>query len=305
MNCAPMDEKGRSELERAYRQLNDTFNGPVVFHFSYRGFYSEVNALLNAVIFALVHRRRLLVNQDALRPLRWEELYRSRLPAVADEINIDQDWIAHDHRAPAFKAIRDFALNAWRTQQSLVIPELGFSGNLFQARGFFSRLLCAPQDSREHVVAPLEPFAAIHVRRGDKTAGYQTGDGRLIVEGEATPVDVYFDIIDKAPVNIRDIFLMTDDYAVVREIQERFAFRYAISTLSSELEDGYTNKGFRRKSPSEKRDALRRLILETSIAERAALFIGGTKSNVPRFIAPILQSGRYVGVDSLGDWRAD
>jgi hypothetical protein len=64
------------------------------------------------------------------------------------------------------------------------------------------------------------PYAAFHVRRGDKIKGYNSARG-LMVEGEDARLSAYIALLDRKAPEIKSIFLMTDDYRAADELRYR------------------------------------------------------------------------------------
>lgn len=64
-----------------YRALNDSFGNPFVFALTDRGFFSEVNNLMDAMTYGLVLWRRLIVDQTAFGSRA--ATYQTGTPALA------------------------------------------------------------------------------------------------------------------------------------------------------------------------------------------------------------------------------
>ena len=107
------------------------------------------------------------------------------------------------------------------------------------------------------------PFAAVHVRRGDKTEGYTDDRGQIVIEGDEVAPQVYVKrLIPYAP-EIKSIFVMTDDYRVIDDFR-KVGRDYSIHTLCRREETGYSQLEFSSLDPVRKTDQIRRLIAETN-----------------------------------------
>jgi hypothetical protein len=146
-----------------------------------------------------------------------------------------------------------------------------------------------------------DPFAAFHVRRGDKTGGYVVGTERVI-EGESTPPSTYLRLLRRNAPDIRTVFVMTDDYRVVDGFRIAYPQYDFVSTCLADAR-GYHQDAFAALNVHQKELAVEQLLVETSIAARSALFLGGFKSNVSRFV-PLWHTNPEVclSVDGMRRW---
>src|SRR6516164_421004 len=89
---------------RRYFELNEGYGSPFVFHLSYRGFYSEVNNLLNAVIYGLGNRRRLIVDESEWCGGRWTDFYTVSLPDAPASVvsTVPEEWVINSVFHPHF-----------------------------------------------------------------------------------------------------------------------------------------------------------------------------------------------------------
>jgi|LakMenE01Jun11ns_1017448.scaffolds.fasta_scaffold9688224_1 hypothetical protein len=70
--------------ESTYHQINSSYGDPFVFCLTGRGFYSEVNNLINAVLFGIVKKRRLYVDESrfAYGSLQWADFFEAKKSTV-------------------------------------------------------------------------------------------------------------------------------------------------------------------------------------------------------------------------------
>ena len=266
-----------------YHQLNSSYSNPFIFRLTRRGFFSEVNGLLNAVIFGLAKRRRLIVDQTDFEGLDWNDLFVSSLPSAPPTISsgVQKEWIV-DGRGDAFKRIRKFVQRRNQFRIPLWIPDLELFGQVLQVKRTIAAIMTAPR-----LIATLPnslgtPYAAFHIRRGDKTIGYGAHNG-LIKEGEVTEPAMYLSVLQRYAPKISAVFVMTDDYRTIEELRE-IAPQMHIETFCTPRMLGYQQQEFSEKSATEKTRSLIQLITEVQIASKSSIFIGGFKSNVARFV---------------------
>lgn len=266
-----------------YLSINKSFGSPFVFCLTGRGFYSEINNLLNAVIYGLVHERRLIVDEALFAGLRWQSLFATNLPAGSAEVikRVPADWIVTGVSSPNFATIQQWANDQYETQAPLSLPVMNMSGNFFHIKSEIARMLTPPLTSPILPAGLAEPFAAVHIRRGDKTEGYRDGKNNLIIEGEETGPGAYIEKLAGEAPEIRSIFVMTDDFQTVEDLKN-IGRDYTICTHCEHEEKGYRQTEFWSLEPTQKTDRIRRLIAEMQIAAASAVFLGGYKSNVAR-----------------------
>ncbi len=287
-----------------YLALNKTFRSPFVFCLTGRGFYSEINNLLNAVVYGLAHKRRLIVNDSRFNDLAWRELFATSLPvaSVSTIKKVQPDWHVSGAHSANFITIHGWASRRHKNRVPLFFPRLRLFGSFFQVKRELTQMLTRPQVPATFPVGLSRPFAAVHIRRGDKTEGYRDGKGRLIVEGDYVSPRAYIDRLILETPEIRSIFVMTDDYRIVDEFKQE-SRDYSIHTLCRREEKGYRQPEFSSLDPGRKTAMIRRLIDETHIAASSSIFLGGFKSNVARFV-PLwhAQPERCLSIDSRKSW---
>lgn len=176
-------------------------------------------------------------------------------------------------------------------------------GSFFQVKRELTQMLTRPLVSATFPVGLTDPFAAIHVRRGDKLEGYSDGNDRLIIEGDHIDPRTYVDKLMFESPEIKSIFIMTDDYRMVDELKQ-VGRDYLIHTFCSPEETGYRQPEFLPLNPARKTESVQRLIAEVQIAAASSIFLGGYKSNVARFV-PLWHAcpERCFSVDSQKSWR--
>ncbi len=272
-----------------YLKINAKYSNPFLFSLTSRGFYSEINNLLNAILFGLITKRRLYVDQSKFSDgdLKWADLYQSDLLWATEDVQnfIDPKWIIEGVGSTGFWDIGNFINYRHLNKKFFLLRSYGFYRNIFAAKRHLARQFCQP-------VAPFNwpedlqvPYAAIHVRRGDKVEGYiSPRSGDLIVEGEQVLVHDYLSIIHRQAPHLKSLFVMTDDYQVVDDLQA-IDSSLNIFTFCQKIDQGYTQDKFNELGSQSKIIAIRKLISEVDIACNSQIFVGCYKSNVSRYVA--------------------
>ncbi|MEB2776070.1 hypothetical protein SYJ56_12175 [Algoriphagus sp. D3-2-R+10] len=135
----------------------------------------------------------------------------------------------------------------------------------------------------------LENYAVFHIRRGDKVA-------EATMEDRSYEVEEYVEKLNVLDPSIKTIFLMTDDYNVFLELQEKFP-DFDIYTLSDPISTGHDQETFNNSSPEAKRKHGIDLLTELEVARNGEIFIGSRGSNIFRLV----EYFKIVGCHDLSD----
>jgi hypothetical protein len=289
-----------------YLQINARRSHPFLFSLTSRGFYSEINALLNAILFGLATRRRLCVDESVFSGghLRWSDLYRSDLPwASGDPEEVaDPRWRSTGVESTGFWTVHRLVGRWHRYRRFFLSRSFGFQSNVFQAKRHLARQFCQALMPHAEPASLASPYAAIHVRRGDKVKGYLLGK-TLRIEGEDVPLTDYLAILRHRAPQLKNLFVMTDDHQVLDDLRALDP-GLTVSSLCQPLEQGYEQTDFDAMEGLAKTIAVRRLVTEVDIACRSQLFIGCYKSNVSRYIALAHDHPRHChSADALRRWH--
>lgn len=138
---------------------------------------------------------------------------------------------------------------------------------------------------QERNLVKLENYAVFHIRRGDKVA-------QATMEDRTYEVEEYFHKLNSISPTIRTIFLMTDDYNVFLEIEQKFP-EYKILTLSDPNSSGHHQDKFNNSPAERKKEAGINLLTELEIARNSQLFIGSNGSNIFRLVEYFKIGGCY------------
>ncbi len=296
-----------TELNNRYLEVNASFGSPFVYSLTRRGFYSEINNLLNAVIFGLAHKRQLIVDQSQFDDLDWQCLFATELPFVSAALTerVPAEWIISGIHSPNFRKIRQWAKWRHNIRIPLWFPQMRIWGSMFDVKREIAQALTRPLVAATVPAGLTEPFAAIHIRRGDKTDGYMDGKQQLIIQGDDVDPRTYIDMLMLKSPEIKSIFVMTDNYSMIEDLKQAGP-DYSISTLCHPEEMGYYQPAFSSLEPVQKADRIQRLIAETQIAAASSIFLGGYKSNVARFVRlSHAHPDRCLSVDSQKRWLPD
>lgn len=230
---------------------------PVLFVLTRRGFFSEVLALCNTIWFCERYNRKLYVKTDIFS-----------YGDIRNYLNIPSSVSFIDDCPRAYKLVVApwVTNNPEHTEAFHMICNLpkSFDSMRSISQTIFSKL---PEPGIE--LPPI--YDCIHVRRGDKVHDkYKQSDWHHINE-----------YISKLPNDDTPIFVMTDDYSVVQETDNKNIF-YVVKPN----EHGFHDEWFCRTiSKTEyKTQDTNRLLQELNIARNSRNFVGTYTSNVGRVI---------------------
>jgi hypothetical protein len=290
-----------------YLKINNSYSDPILHFLTSRGHYSEVNNLLNAMIFALISRRKLVIDQSRFSrgTISWNDFYSSILPASSevDPNSIAEQWKISDMKSTGLRKLRKF-MWALEDASEPITTELGTYSSTLPLKRHLANLFCEPAFPLQESLELGDEYAAFHVRRGDKIQTFQNRLGEPVVEGEYIDASSYLTRLREVNSSLQTIFVMTDDYSIVNELSELDP-TIRIKTLCPPSQNGYFQH-IHTRLPREKKVAeVQQLILEAEIASQSKAFIGCYKSNVSRYIAMMHRDiNSCSSVDSLLSWTS-
>ena len=207
---SPRTDLGGS-LEQ-YRNLNEAFDECVVYSLGGRGFFAEVSSVARAMIYALANKRQFLLDSERFAwrvEHGWADYFE---PFCLTSANVDPSRIKERivfGQRESFRKIMQFRPN------SLRLGNVRLEG-FYDILGFFMKMIFRPTAAcQARIDATLSGLSlpddldVIHIRRGDKI-----GDEDVLF-----PVNDYLEVLEPIP-DDRCLFVMTDDYTAVREVNE-------------------------------------------------------------------------------------
>lgn len=268
-----------------YLAANAAYGHPFSLRLTQRGHYSEVNCLIAAMVYGLIHRRRFVVDQSQFEGLRWTDLYSSELPTALPSIveSIAPDWMLLKDGDRRFASVRRRTHRHHMRRLPVWNPTVGRLTSVFQASRLLAAEFCRPAQALPAPSYFLRPYAAFHIRRGDKVLGSLVDGKRTIPEGQDIPVTAYLELLSRKAPSINHVWVMTDDYGAVEQLRSA-APSIHFETTCDPSARGYEQTEFSARPVKVKLAERQALIAETEVAARSAVFIGGFSSNVDRFI---------------------
>jgi hypothetical protein len=176
------------------------------------------------------------------------------------------------------------------------IPELGINCDFQTACSFLVDFTWKYNSAIDQKINNLiqslnlpNEYIGIHIRRGDKK-----------IEFNSFGIDEY---LKKAELitNVRNAFILTDDYNVINELQSRFR-NWQIYTLCEKYEKGYLHTEFLTKEIEFKHKQLIKLFASMDVLYKSNLFVGTFSSNPGMYLGMRRPKNSSVGID-FPSWR--
>ena len=301
------DESVRLRRLTRYAEINASSEDPLVIHLTHRGFLSEVHVLNGVMLYALMHHKRLAVSTARFNGHHWKDYFASELPPADEQLIASipsQDQLIKIG-LPRFQQHKAWIGQALSKNTQFSLEALGINGDLLQAQRTLLRLFCRPTSEIEtqagaemsRLGLAAGRFAAVQIRRGDKIA-VQIKQGQPWIEGEVAAPEAVARLLEQYSPDTREVFLVTDDFAAVGELQAALP-RRRVTSLCPEDQIGHDQTMFNAGGAEARNEGVRRLLVECLIAAVSDAFVGGYKSNISTFVANIHHDcRRCVSLDS-------
>lgn len=311
-----------SEFGQKYNKINESYNEVCIYLGFGAGFFSEFNNMIRVILYCLVNKIKFklyLVNAKGFPNNKgWTEFFipfcnelmydasiefsrlfnfsnndiEVLLPIIKERYNINYFTYLYGTDIPN-KMIRDISF----TNSNFIIKELGIDGDFFHAFEIIAKNIFRFNDNTKIEIYKLirnlnlpRKYIGFHIRSGDK-----------IYEFELIKPENYIEILKKNS-DIKDIFISTDDYNIVRKLKNKYGNEYNIYTLTNNDELGYNQENFERLLKDDKYNHLIELFASIEILLNSQLCFGSYTSNVSIFLRAVLGKDKFVEVNSL-DFR--
>lgn len=159
------------------------------------------------------------------------------------------------------------------------IPQLGIDGDYLQA---FNRMVDITWHFNEETQNAIDRLAN-KMQLPQQYIGTQVRGGDKITEVDLITTDNYVELFRKACPDIRDVFMLTDDYRLFEELQHNHP-DYRFATLCTPAEHGYVNSQFSEISGEEKKIRMQRLLASMEMMMRSTYFVGSITTGPSFFV---------------------
>lgn len=312
--------KSKEACKDRLNTLIETFSNSrnVRYNLTNRGFASEMNRLVSAVVLALNERMPLRLysrkwNSAVLNG--WTDYFRpfcidERSPLFSlDSIPIVDKWDIESIRVMRTIATNDVLPDdVWRIIGSdeffntfFTIPPLQLSGEIFEAKAKVIRRIWQPNvwtDSfcRASSLKGLqrEPFIGVHIRKGDKVCGETK-------EADSIPISEYASAILRIGEGVKNVFVATDDFRSLEDLKS-FLPEMRIFSFCKPSSSGASQVRFNSGSRLKRYKMTLAIIRDIEMLRRSESFVCTYSSNIGRLVSLFVGRSKTISLDWPAWW---
>ncbi|WP_459188400.1 hypothetical protein ACGE0T_20360 [Parabacteroides sp. APC149_11_2_Y6] len=304
-----------------YHRVNDRSTPRFVYHLGGdSGFFSEYNNMILAILYCLDKKIRFSIySKDANFKYKegWNDYFSSfceeggnflhayfnRRPNPRFKYSLLRKadaLLTNTFRSVNPRKLTTFDLwDAIRSQNLLSeynFPELGLKGDL---RAICRRLIEMTWVYNEETEKEVQrykrsanlpnQYIGFHIRGGDKFSEAEILGCRQYI-GKAEQLS-----------DIRSAFVLTDDYAVIEELEKNYP-SWSFRTFCGKEERGYFHNTFKHEAAEVKKNRYIKLFASMDVLAEAELFIGTFSSNPGMYLGMRMSPEKAYSID-IPDWR--
>ncbi|MBC7399964.1 MAG: hypothetical protein H7289_08460 [Mucilaginibacter sp.] len=296
-----------------YHKLNNSFNKTYIFTFgSEGGFYSEFNNMIFGMIYCLKYQYQFVlytgnskfnINKgwtDFFEPFceeitsSWfhKKFNKREIPPKIKLKNL-LAWSAYrlfnGNTALTYELFPKFYNGDFENEQ-FDFQELGLKGNLRDvSREFVKMVYRFNSETKTNIQQIVSSqslptgYMSLNIRRGDKDT-----------EFDFVPISAYVDKASELP-DLKDIFILTDDYAVIENMQKDYPY-LNFYTLVKREERGYVHADFMNDSLQKRQTDLVKLFASIELMASSALAVGTYTTNPSLFLGMYMPEDKFISV---------
>ena len=304
------------ELLVRYRDLNESFSTPLIFHLGIdAGFFTEFSGMIHAMLFCLENKfqfRLYSVDANFGYNKGWIDYFDTFCPQCEDDFNHKYNvhripkWSTMLQNTMVSKNLGDLKWKVknevkaffgkriaskiygkgtklthdvrFKPQEQYDIPELGIKGDYIAAYTTMARI--AWHLNAETKKECLQLLDTLHLP--EQYAGVQIRGGDKVTEVDLIEPSLYVKYLRKIQ-DFRDVLLLTDDYSIY-EVLKREAPDFRWYTLCQISEHGYINKQFSMQEEQAKKSQMIRFLAQMEGLMHASFFLGSSTAGPSNFL---------------------
>ena len=300
-------------LLEKYNKLNNSFEKKYIFHIGAEaGFYSEFNNMVYAILYCLKHQYKfILYSREANFKFNkgWEDffepfcesnnnllLHKINTRTVAPKLNRKQKIqyklfkLLYPNTLLTYQLWPKFFCPAFE-KETFTIPELGIDGNLRDSARIIVEMIYNFNSSTKKKIQSIKQildlpkeYIALNIRRGDKNT-----------EIKYVETELFLNALQMQP-HIKNIFIFTDDYNVITELQAKISNDYNFYFLVKENETGYVHSDFIKLNKQEKNMKLLNMFASVEIMSEAKTAYGQFTTNPGFFLGMKMKENSFVSL---------
>ncbi len=306
-----------TELRKEYYALNKSYKKKLIFHLGAdAGFFSEYNNMILAILYCLTNKIQfVLYSEDANFGYKkgWTDYFLPFCDEVNDNFHKKYNFRDYDflqkrlNRKDKFKIKLYKTLNRvnfltqdlWlqirdRSHENEIynIPELGIiNSSLIAACRSLIDITWKYEAKTDSTIKnrinslnlPTE-YIGFHIRRGDKN-----------IEHKSTGTVLYFERIKD--LNIKNIFISTDDYNVILEVKNDLYKHWNFFSLCREDQLGYDHELYKKLDKNRIKEEQIDLLTSIDVLSNSHYFIGTFSSNIGMYMGMRMGVKKSMSVD--------
>jgi hypothetical protein len=288
------------QYREKYKTLNNSFKkSELIYPLSNRGFFSELNNLVLAVLYCLENKIKFKLHSGKWVSGKWEdyfnpifEEYKGLIP-IPENVYVERRFdflsVFYHKQVRNRKLLKDDVWSNMRSndflQKHFSYPDLEISGDIFEAkRQLFKIILDYNKKTAEDISSILnsdldfvKQSCGIHVRRGDKVIGSSK-------EAELFNIESYITKALEFDPEMKDFTICTDDNEVLENFKTKYPkLNYLSFCPPTRL--GYFQKQYNStKETKEKRNEVINILKDAYLLSHSKMFVGTYSSNISRFV---------------------
>jgi len=283
-------------------QPNQNYIATMSYYLARKGFFAEINCMLNGIIFCLHNNIKLNLISDFFiyrQNCGWEDYFEPFTETLNPSPSL-KHFIC-DGLGATFNVIYNYDF------LNINVPRLDLKPNdIFENKRKIAQLVYRYSERTkkliDHIKADVElpnDYVAFHIRRGDKV-GEAKLDPQASIEAKKYPAKDYLEkLLNEKSLDtttsaslrvngfeIRNIFVCSDSYEAVEELKnfiEEENLDIKIFTTCKPSNKGWSTKEKTEKFENKFYEVIR-LIADTDICLKSKYFVGTYSSNMSRFI---------------------
>jgi hypothetical protein len=291
----------KNMLDR-FQEINKEKKLKLVFQLTDRGFASEINNMLSAILYCLLHDLEFILysrSWNAFYEKGWQDYFlpfckenKSLLFYRSSAFSLEGKSKLMDSFQKKIDKSHLMAHDLWPNfisenflKTNFTIPKIDLQGDIFLAKKTILEMIyrysAEMQDtilSHEPEMNSFKPYISVHVRRGDKVAP-NTG------ETNKTELGDYVDRISKNAPHLKNVFIATDDYSVVDEFNRLVTNNWNVLSFCDIDNKGYDARAFNKIKKNNKKQHIIGLLKDIHYLKEGEYFFGTYSSNIGRLIA--------------------
>lgn len=301
------------EYRQNYKLRNKSFKGKeLIYPLTSRGFFSEVNNLVLAVLYCLENEISLKLYSKKWVSGNWKDYFIPLIEEYDGFIPVPTDLFVENRKDKYIKKYHQYFKNRlilqgdiWNsirdekfTNSHFQYPDLGIYGDIFNAKHQIFKLIFDFNPSTYSEITNLDnnfnklvkDSCGLHIRRGDKVSGNSK-------EAESFNIETYVNKALQIDPNLSTFTICTDDYEVIEDFKNKYP-EFKIISFCPSNRNGYFQKEYNSKQKkSEKRSEVINILKDSHLLINSKIFVGTLSSNVARYVVLMRNNNECYSID--------